>query len=193
MKAVLALAVCLLLPLSAAHASTIAYFANLLGSNEVPPTGSPATGFTLVTVDTTANTMHVQVTFSGLEAGDTASHIHCCGPLGTNQIVATTTPTFPNFPSGVTSGTYDNTLDMTQASSYNPAFITAQGGTVASAEAALFAGLAGGMAYLNIHSSMFPGGEIRGQLAAATPEPGTLLLAGVALAGFALRRRRFSW
>ena len=137
--------------------------------------------------------VYVQVTFSGLEAGDTASHIHCCGPLGTNQIVATTTPTFPNFPSGVTSGTYDNTLDMTQASSYNPAFITAQGGTVASAEAALFAGLAGGMAYLNIHSSMFPGGEIRGQLAAATPEPGTLLLAGVALAGFALRRRRFSW
>ena len=40
------------------------------------------------------------------------------------------------FPLGVTSGTYDNTLDMTQATSYNPAYVTATGGTTAGAEAA---------------------------------------------------------
>src|SRR5689334_934476 len=57
------------------------------------------------------------VTFSNLTTPDTAAHIHCCGPLGTNQIVATTMPTFgasppypagggpPEFPLGVTSGT----------------------------------------------------------------------------------------
>jgi hypothetical protein len=127
MKAVATIALCCLMCGGAAHASVIVYTASLLGSNEVPPTGSPATGLTFITVDTLANTMRVQVTFSGLVAGDTASHIHCCGPLGTNQTVATTTPTFPGFPSGVTSGTYDHTLDLTSSSSYNPVFVTAEG------------------------------------------------------------------
>ena len=53
---------------------------------------------------------------------------------------------------------------MTDASSYNPAFVTANGGTVAGAEAALLAGLHAGTAYLNIHTSMVPAGEIRGFL-----------------------------
>jgi hypothetical protein len=54
---------------------------------------------------------------------------------------------------------------MTSAASYNPAFVTANGGTTAGAEAALLAGLEAGQAYLNIHTTMFPGGEIRGFLA----------------------------
>src|SRR5271166_1000975 len=93
-----------------AHAGIITYTANLLGSSENPPTGSPGTGFAMVIVNTTLNTMEVQVTFSGLTSGDTASHIHCCTAVpGTgNAGVATTTPTFAGFPSGVTSGTYDN-------------------------------------------------------------------------------------
>ena len=55
------------------------------------------------------------------------------------------------------------TFDMTQASSYNPAFVTLNG-SFGAAEAALLAGLHAGTAYLNIHTSMFPGGEIRGFL-----------------------------
>ena len=98
----------------------------------------------------------------------------------------------PAFPWAFTSGTYNQTLDMTLASSYNPAFVTAEGGTVAGAEAALFAGLASDMTYLNIHTTNNPGGEIRGQLALAAPEPGTFLLACAVLAGLAIRRRRFS-
>jgi len=106
-----------------------------------------------------------------------------------NAGVATTTPTFAGFPLGVTSGSYDNTLDMTLSSSYNPSFVTAHGG-IAGAEAFLFAGIAAGQAYLNIHSQTFPGGEIRGQLTVDAPEPGTFLFAGAVLAGFAIRRRR---
>ena len=39
--------------------------------------------------------------------------------------------------------------------------VTANGGTAASAFAALCAGIDGGMAYFNIHTNAFAGGEIR--------------------------------
>jgi CHRD domain len=60
--------------------------------------------------------------------------------------------------------------------SYNPAFVTANGGTTATAEAALLAGLAAGEAYLNIHTDNFTAGEIRGFL---TPVPGPIAGAGL--------------
>jgi hypothetical protein len=81
---------------------------------------------------------------------------------------------------------------MTLAASYNPDFITNNGGTVGSALNALVAGLDSGRAYLNIHTSMFAGGEIRGFLQ-PVPEPGTyaMMVAGLGLVGFmAVRRRR---
>src|ERR1700732_86713 len=46
---------------------------------------------------------------------------------GVNAGGATTVPAFSGFPLGVTSGTYDHVLDLTSASSYNPAFVTMQG------------------------------------------------------------------
>jgi hypothetical protein len=173
-----------------ASASIVIYDATL-GNFENPPTGSLGTGFAEVTIDTAANTMEVFVTFSGLTSGNTASHIHCCIAPGGNTGVATTTPTFTGFPSGVTSGTYDHTFDLTSASSYNPAFVTANGGTVASAEATLLAGLDAGNAYLNIHTTNFGGGEIRGFLH-AVPEPSTwaMLLIGFAGVGFMAYRRK---
>jgi hypothetical protein len=106
--------------------------------------------------------------------------------------VATTTPTFTGFPLGVTSGTYDQVFDMTQASSYNPAFVTAEGG-LATAEAALVAGIIAGEAYLNIHTTLNPGGEIRGFLAAPTPLPAALPLFATGLGALGLlgwRRKR---
>ena len=78
---------------------------------------------------------------------------------------------------------------MTLASSYNPAYITANGGTTTTAEAALFAGLAAGQAYLNIHTTNFGGGEIRGFLV-ATPEPGTWFLALAGLGAILLAKRK---
>lgn len=173
-------------------AAVLVYAAPLSGANEAPPVATPGTGFATVTIDNVLNTMRVQVTFSNLLGATTASHIHCCQPIGTNAQVATTTPTFPGFPLGVTAGTYDQTFDMMLASSYNPAFVTAHGGNVAQARADLFAGLSAGQAYLNVHTGQFPGGEIRGQLLARVPEPAgwALMIAGFGLAGGALRVRR---
>jgi hypothetical protein len=172
-----------------APAATVTYAGNLSGPNENPANASPATGFASISLDTITILLQVHVQFSGLTGTSTASHIHCCiAPPGATG-VATTTPTFAGFPLGVTSGVYDNTLDLTLASSYNPAFVAANGGTVSSAETVLLAGLAAGQAYLNVHSTVFPGGEIRGFLL-QTPEPATLLLAGAVLIGLTLRRRR---
>ncbi|MCX6231288.1 MAG: IPTL-CTERM sorting domain-containing protein [Bacteroidetes bacterium] len=151
---------------NAVKAQITIYTATLSGLNELPPNPSAGTGTAIITINQSAATMRVQCSFSGLTGQVTASHIHAAtpAPYSGNAGVATTTPSFPGFPTGVTSGSYDNTFDMTLATSYNPSFITAHGGTTATAFAFLLASLNSGQAYYNIHTTVYPGGEIRGFL-----------------------------
>jgi hypothetical protein len=169
----------------------VTFFATL-GNFENPPTGSPGTGSATVTIDLAADTMRVEAFFQGLLSTTTAAHIHCCVAPPGNVGVATTTPSFVGFPLGVMAGSFDQTYDTNSASTFNPLFIMANGGTAASAEAVLFAGLLAGRAYFNIHTSQFGGGEIRGFLQ-QTPIPGALPLFATGLGALGLlmwRRKR---
>lgn len=150
----------LLVGVDAASAQGVRFITPLASS---PGIGSAGTGTVTVTFDNTALTLTVQAAFSGLTGNVTAAHIHCCTatPGAGTAGVATMTPSFAGFPSGVTSGSYQQTFDLTSSLSYSAAFVTNNGGTVAAARAALFAGLLNGSAYFDIHTPFAPGGEVR--------------------------------
>lgn len=175
----------------AAQAHEEFYKVVLTGPAEAPPNASPGHGIGLVTFDLDLATMRLQVSFADLQGNVTASHIHCCtaAPGSSTAGVATQLPSFVGFPHGVKAGSYDHTFDLSLASSYNPAFVTAQG-SVSGAMNALLNGALNGTAYLNIHTETFRGGEIRGFLQ-PVPEPSTwaLMALGLVATGFAARRR----
>jgi hypothetical protein len=177
--------------LMSANATIYVFDAFLSGLNEIPINASPANGYTVVMYDDSVNTLQVQALFAGLVGNTTVAHIHAPTllPFAGTAGVATTTPTFAGFPAGITSGSYSNTLDLTLASSYNPAFVTANGGTTAGAQAALVAAMFSGRSYLNIHSSTYPGGEIRGFLT-LVPEPSALALVGLGAISMVVRARK---
>jgi hypothetical protein len=179
----------------AAQATVFWYAGTLSGANESPANASPGKGTARVQYDDVAHTLQVWVTFEDLIGTSTASHVHvrAGNPVPVNGGVATQTPSFTGFPLGVHSGTYNHIFDLTLASSWNGTFIGPNGGTPAGAEAAFATALASGRAYLNVHSTFAPGGELRANLG-AVPEPASwaMMISGFALAGATLRRRRLA-
>ena len=177
---------------TAAQASVIHFGTILSGASEVPANVSTATGFALVDYDDLLHILTVHVEFAGLTAPATAGHIHCCTAPGSNVTVAIG---FPGLPLA-TSGIYDHIFDLTDLGIYNINFRNNfGGGTAAGAEAALAAGLANPahFAYVNLHDSAFPGGEVRGNLALlAVPEPAGLALVAMSLAALGATSRRKS-
>jgi hypothetical protein len=171
----------------AAQAAPFVTQATLRGSEEVPPNGSTATGFSTATLRDDNVTLDVSLTFSGLTAPANGAHIHCCAPPGVNAPVAVDFAGL--FPTATSGGFSTTTFNLNTA--FTAAFITARGGQSA-ALAAFVSNFRSGNTYVNVHNSVFPGGEIRGQLF-EVPEPGAAAVLGLALLGLAgvRRGRRF--
>jgi len=189
MKHLLALATAAALVSPAAWAQSYSFASQL--SPEVA--GASGSGSVLATFDVGAQTLRLDAIWFNLSGTTTVAHVHCCtaAPGAGTVGVAVTPGTLPGFPVGTTFGSYGITLDLTQASTFTTAFVTNNGGTVASASAALLSGMETGRAYFNVHSTAFPGGEIRGFMQ-PVPEPASwgLMALGMAAVGAAARRRQ---
>lgn len=185
----------IILAMCVSSASQAAIFTTQLsGPAESPANTSPGTGSGTVDFNLANHSFSLNTSFGGLFGTTTVAHIHCCTTTQGIAPVATQVPSFVGFPQGVTSGTYSRTFDTLNAATWNPSFVTANGGTLAGAEAALANGLAAGTSYLNIHTTTFPGGEIRGFLTASAtgrvPEPPVLALFALAMGALVVARRK---
>ena len=164
-----------------------------VSSGPAEATPNPSPGYSIATFEIDGTTLTANIPFSDLTTPTVDAHLHCCTTESLTGAAGVAIPLF-DFPLGVTSGLYTRTFDLSDPSTYGAAFLTATGGTAAGASAAFFDGLAANQLYLNIHTSQYPGGEIRGFLVstaiAPIPEPATWGMLGAGLAGLALLSRR---
>jgi hypothetical protein len=115
-----------------------AFDAVLSGGAEVPPVASQGKGSATLTLERETRTLRYAVEYSGLTGPLTAAHLH--GPAGPGANAP------PVAPIAVGPSPMEGTTTLTEAQ-------------VADLEAGLY--------YVNLHTAAHPGGEIRGQVAAA--------------------------
>lgn len=157
--------------------------------------GRTGSGSLLVEYDEHSNVLTVTASFAGLSSNTRVAHIHCCSgpfPASAGVALAGASNAFGanmiNFPVGIKSANYSQNFDMGLSTVYSNAFRNANGGTADGARNALLAAFGNSLAYMNIHTDAFTGGEIRAQIS-PVPEPSAWLLMALGLAGVALRAR----
>lgn len=124
------------------------------GAQETPAINSPAIGSLDVSYSKKTKLLTYKVTWTGLTDSVSAMHIHGLAPVSyaagiVQNIVAASNAIFPQKTSGKFTYFKTGTLNGT---------LLADGNIVKEED------LLNGQYYLNIHTSVFPAGEIRGQI-----------------------------
>jgi hypothetical protein len=139
--------------------------ARLVSFEEVPALSNAAEGTFNMVIDSSDSSFDFELTFSGISgSGATQAHIHL-GQKGVNGgITVFFCTNLGNGPAGTplcpANGTVTGTV--TAANVIGPS-----GQGLAPGEfAELLKAIRAGAVYANVHSALFPGGEIRGQLSA---------------------------
>src|SRR5216110_54860 len=139
--------------------------ATLMGFQEVPAVSTQATATFEAVISPNDDAIDYEITYSGMQGTVTQSHMHVgqrrvnggivlwiCGTTGTPGPAGTPTCTSPN---GHFAGTWRPENVQTVATQQ-------LGGDIGEVITAIRAG----NAYMNVHSNLSPGGEIRGQIRA---------------------------
>lgn len=168
MKKSIAIALALFGSTLAANAATWNVFANM-DMAQHGLTG-PATAQMAGTYDDVTNIWTINsLTASDLTGDPTDSHVHL-GTLGNTGPVIV--PIGSDYSQAGNIHTYTGPMTLSVDEANEAAFLS-QG------------------AYINIHTGQFPSGEVRGQVFAnPVPEPATMGILAIGLAGAALRKKR---
>lgn len=143
--------------------NTITYIADLKPANEVLANGSSAgvvssgSGTWTGKLDPNTNILTWTMSFTGLTSNSSASHIHAQAPTTSTANVVLNFATFAGstIQLGGTSGTASGSITLSTA--------TPGTGLTISGDSLLTA-INAGQAYVNVHTSQYPAGEIRGQV-----------------------------
>jgi hypothetical protein len=135
----------------------------LTGYEEVPAISTTGNGTFKATIDTRADEIRYRLSYADLEGDVTQAHIHFGQRAVNGDIVAFLCSNVPTSPLGTPEcpGPRDGTVEGT----IEPIDVldTDQGITQGEFDE-LVAAIRAGVTYANVHSTLWPGGEIRGQL-----------------------------
>jgi hypothetical protein len=194
-----------------ASADTIILTGNLTSSQVVDGRGSTstATGFATVTIDTTLFTITTDLSWTGLSGPADRAHMHDA-PEGQSRFTVpndnffhellddTSVPLVDQVPCGFLGGGFLTNCAPTTGSAHNVLQLSAGDGYAISAIppatgfpdfAALVDAFVRDGVYIDMHTQLYPEGEIRGQLVVA-PEPASLAMLSAGLLSLGLLRRR---
>ena len=154
------------LPLSAAASDPTQFIGRLTGNSEVPSISTVASGRFRAYV--ASDGLHYELTYTGLEGGAiSAAHIHL-GQRHTNggviAFLCSNPPSSPAVPSCPAPPARVIGI-ITSSDVIGPA----GQGITAGEFAALTKALGNGTAYANVHTALFPSGEIRASISRVAP------------------------